>query len=56
VLQQLTAALYPAQTVQVTFTFDNGTTVTTVLSVALSSNAPSAPIVSQATEPVENSG
>jgi copper(I)-binding protein len=48
-LNSLTAALFPAQTVPVTFTFGNGSTVTTNLTVKLSTEAPSAPVISDAT-------
>jgi copper(I)-binding protein len=53
ILAGLTADLFPAQTVPVTFTFSDGTTVTLDVPVALPSNAPSAPVVSDATEPAE---
>lgn len=59
-LQGLTAPLYPAQTVPVTFTFTIGSGSSTVtqtinsdLPVQLASNPPSAPVVSEATEPAE---
>jgi copper(I)-binding protein len=53
ILSGLTAELYPAQTVPVTFTFSDGTTVTLDVPVALPSSAASAPVVSDATEPTE---
>ena len=52
-LSGLTAELYPAQTVPVTFTFSDGTTVTLGIPVALPSSPASAPVVSDATEPAE---
>lgn len=52
-LSGLTAELYPAQTVPVTFTFSDGTTVTLDIPVALPSSPASAPVVSDATEPTE---
>jgi hypothetical protein len=52
-LTGLTAALYPAQPVQVTFTFGSGATVTVTMSVKLASQAPSAPTISEATKPAE---
>jgi copper(I)-binding protein len=55
-LNSLTASLYPAQTVPVTFGFDDGTSVTVDLTVQLQSSPPSAPVVSVATEPVEQKG
>lgn len=48
-LNSLTATLFPAQTVPVTFTFGNGATVTTNVSVKVSTDAPSAPVISDAT-------
>ena len=48
-LTGLTADLFPAQSVPVTFTFASGASVTVVLAVQLSSEAPSAPTVSEAT-------
>lgn len=60
-LQGLTQPLYPAQSVSVTFTFTLGSganavtkTVVSALPVQLSTNPPSAPVISQATEPAEN--
>ncbi|HEX2905100.1 MAG TPA: hypothetical protein VHO01_16730 [Jatrophihabitans sp.] len=60
-LQGLTAPLYPAQSVPVTFTFSTGSgagagsqTIQSDLPVQLSSNPPSAPVISDATQPVEN--
>jgi len=50
VLSGLTTELFPAQTVPVTLTFSDGSTVNLDVPVALSSNAPSAPVVSDATE------
>jgi copper(I)-binding protein len=53
ILSGLTAELYPAQTVPVTFTFSDGTTVSLNIPVALPSSPASAPVVSDATEPAE---
>jgi hypothetical protein len=50
-LTGLTAELFPAQSVPVTFTFASGTSVTVVLAVQLTTEAPSAPTVSVATQP-----
>lgn len=58
-LSDLNTALFPAQTVPVTFTFASGTTATGIttstlsmnISVKLASNAPSAPVISEATAP-----
>ncbi|MGI8666411.1 MAG: hypothetical protein ACR2N4_10320 [Jatrophihabitans sp.] len=52
-LTGLTAALFPAQTVPVTFTFANGASVTVNLPVKLDSTPPSAPIVGVATSPAD---
>ncbi len=52
-LTGLTTQLYPAQTVPVTFTFSDGSTVNLDIPVALPSNAASAPVISDATEASE---
>jgi copper(I)-binding protein len=52
-LDGLTTALYPAQSVPVTFTFGSGASVTVTMSVKLASEAPSAPVISEATQPAE---
>ena len=49
-LTGLSAELYPAQTVQVTFTFGSGATITLNIPVQLPSSAASAPVISDATE------
>jgi len=49
-LTGLTAELFPAQSVPVTFTFGSGASVTVVLAVQLSSTVPTAPTVSVATQ------
>jgi hypothetical protein len=49
-LTGLSQQLFPAQTVPVTLTFGSGATVTLTLAVQLSSSAPSAPVISDATE------
>lgn len=48
-LTGLTQQLFPAQSVQVTLSFGSGATVTLSLPVKLDSQAPSAPVVSDAT-------
>ncbi len=57
VLNNLTTSLFPAQNVPVTFTFQTGTSTTSTLSVTLSvklsSEAPSAPVLSEATVPAD---
>jgi copper(I)-binding protein len=52
-LTGLTQSLYPAQTVPVTLTFGSGASVTLTLAVKLASSVPSAPVVSDATEPTD---
>ncbi|HEX8096299.1 MAG TPA: hypothetical protein VF542_20935 [Jatrophihabitans sp.] len=49
-LTGLTTELFPAQPVSVTLTFSSGASVTVILSVQLSSEVPTAPTVSEATE------
>jgi copper(I)-binding protein len=49
-LTGLTADLFPAQPVPVTLTFASGASVTVIMAVQLTSEAPTAPTVSQATE------
>jgi hypothetical protein len=44
-LAHLTQALYPSQTVPVTFTFTNGVTITAALTVQITSGPPDAPTV-----------
>ncbi|HEU5271297.1 MAG TPA: hypothetical protein VFU36_15320 [Jatrophihabitans sp.] len=55
-LTGLTTQLFPAQTVPVTLTFSDGSTVDLNVPVALSSSAASAPVVSDATEATEPNG
>jgi copper(I)-binding protein len=52
-LTGLTTDLYPAQAVPVTLTFADGSTVSMTIPVQLPSSAPSAPVISDATEPAE---
>jgi copper(I)-binding protein len=52
-LTGLTQQLFPAQAVPVTLTFGSGATVTLTLTVKLASSPPSAPVVSDATEPTD---
>jgi copper(I)-binding protein len=52
-LTGLTQQLYPAQAVPVTLTFGSGASVTLTLAVKLASSVPSAPVVSDATEPTD---
>ncbi|MEO6702700.1 MAG: hypothetical protein ABI140_10520 [Jatrophihabitantaceae bacterium] len=52
-LNGLTAALYPAQTVPITFGFASGASVSIDMSVKLAGQAPSAPVISEATQPAE---
>jgi copper(I)-binding protein len=49
-LTGLTTELFPSQPVPVTLTFSSGASVTVVLAVQLTSEAPTAPTVSEATE------
>jgi copper(I)-binding protein len=51
VLTGLTSELFPAQPAPVTLTFSSGASVTVVLAVQLSSEAPTAPTVSEAVQP-----
>jgi hypothetical protein len=55
-LNGLATELYPAQTVQVTFTFGSGATITLNVPVQLPSSAASAPVISDATEASEPNG
>jgi copper(I)-binding protein len=52
-LTGLTQQLFPAQSVQVTLSFGSGATVTLSLPIKLDSQAPSAPVVSDATAPTD---
>jgi hypothetical protein len=49
-LTGLTADLFPSQPVPVTLTFSSGASVTVIVAVQLTSEAPTAPTVSEATE------
>jgi hypothetical protein len=50
-LTGLTTELFPSQPVPVTLTFSSGASVTVVVAVQLTSEVPSAPVVSEATVP-----
>jgi copper(I)-binding protein len=52
-LTGLSQQLYPAQTIPVTLTFGSGASVTLTLAVKLATSVPSAPVVSDATEPTD---
>ena len=55
-LSGLTSDLFPSQTVPVTFTFADGSTVNLDIPVALPTSAPSAPVISDATSATEPNG
>ncbi|HEV2886441.1 MAG TPA: hypothetical protein VGX49_05985 [Jatrophihabitans sp.] len=54
-LTGLNAELFPSQPVPVTLTFASGASVTVVMAVQLTSEVPTAPTVSMATQPSEPS-
>jgi copper(I)-binding protein len=55
-LSGLTSDLFPAQTVPITFTFADGSTVNLDIPVQLPTNPPSAPVISDATSAIEPNG
>jgi hypothetical protein len=50
-LTNVNVQLFPAQPVPVTLTFASGASVTVMMAVQLPSEVPSAPVISEATEP-----
>lgn len=56
VLHDLTDTLYPAQSIPLTLSFDNGTSVNVTVPVQVPSSVPSAPVISSATEASEPNG